>query len=261
MDKINERLERIASENRIGLMTHLVIGYPDLATNLASIKVMAEAGVDFIELQIPFSDPVADGPTIMRANESALALGTSLDDCFQLMQQAARSVDIPLLFMSYYNPVFRYGTEQFVKQARKSGASGLLIPDMPVDEETNERLFQLCLDQDMLNICFTSPATTSERMQQIKKYARSFVYCFSTYGVTGARDDLDQNLAAYLSRVRSEIELPLGVGFGIKNRQHVRKLADIADIAIIGSAIIDLYQNNANKDLIAIKRFIEQLRQ
>lgn len=142
MNKIDQQLSEIKKEKRMGLMTHVVVGYPNLEETVSIVKTMATAGVDFVELQIPFSDPLADGPTIMRACEAALANGTKVKDAFAIMKELSQQVSIPLLFMSYYNIVFRYGVEKFCRDAKKAGASGLIVPDMPIDEESYEHFYR-----------------------------------------------------------------------------------------------------------------------
>src|SRR5882672_6789883 len=141
MNNIDKRLEELKMRKRIGLMTHVVIGYPSLKETVSLVKVMAEAGVDFVELQIPFSDPLADGATIMKACEASLANGTKVTDAFAVMQELSSLVMMPLLFMAYYNTVFAYGIEKFCRDAKKAGASGLIVPDMPIDEEEYEHFY------------------------------------------------------------------------------------------------------------------------
>src|SRR5258708_193254 len=138
MNLIDQKLQEIKRNKKIGLMTHVVVGYPSLEETVSIVKTMADAGVDFIELQIPFSDPLADGPTIMQACEKALENGTRVKDAFAVMRQLSREVGIRLLFMTYYNIVFRYGVEKFCKDAKDAGAAGLIVPDMPIDEEAEE---------------------------------------------------------------------------------------------------------------------------
>lgn len=257
MNKITQRLNYLKKAQKTGLMLHLVAGYPSLEANIAMIKTMDEMGVDFVEIQIPFSDPVADGPTIMRANQSALDAGVSVQDSMHLMVELSRQVDIPLLFMSYYNIVFNYGTERFCLDAKKAGASGLLIPDVPPEEEPYEHLFEHCQQNELINIPFVSPATSPGRLQTIKSLADGFVYCFSTFGITGTDSGLDPRLPEYLASVRKTLDLPLAVGFGIKRRDHIEQIAPHADIAIIGSALIDALERSEKDPTAVVNSFLQ----
>src|SRR6185437_11988552 len=141
MNKIDQKLTELKKKKRIGLMTHVVVGYPSVEETVMLVRAMAESGVDFVELQIPFSDPLADGPTIMQACEESLNRGTKVKDAFDVMRKLSKEVSIPLLFMSYYNIVFRYGVQKFCRDAKKAGASGLIVPDMPIDEEVHEHFY------------------------------------------------------------------------------------------------------------------------
>ncbi|OIP97652.1 tryptophan synthase subunit alpha [Candidatus Wirthbacteria bacterium CG2_30_54_11] len=247
MNKISERLDQLKTSNTTGLMTHLVLGYPDMPTSIEIARTLARGGADFLEIQIPFSDPVADGPTIMTANQTALDRGITVPECLRAISEICEQVDIPVLIMSYYNLVFSYGTAEFCTAAQKSGVSGLIIPDMPIEEEQDELLFQHADEHDLINITFVSPATSKVRLEKIATFTRGFTYCFSTYGITGSRTELDSHLASYIGEVRKHLDLPLGIGFGIKTPDHIRQIGKIADIAIVGSAIIDQY-NTASPD-------------
>ena len=152
MNLIDKQLEKIKKEKRLGLMTHVVIGYPSLETTESLVKTMEEAGVDFIELQIPFSDPLADGPTIMRACEKALENGIKVKDSFEVAKELSSGIKIPLLFMAYFNTVFRYGVEKFCKDAKNVGISGLIVPDLPIEEEKCEHFMKYCKKYDLNHI-------------------------------------------------------------------------------------------------------------
>ncbi len=257
MSKLEQKLKEIKKRNRIGLMTHLVIGYPSLEKTVSLIRKMADAGADIIELQIPFSDPVADGPTIMHACEKSLERGTKVKDAFIVMKTLSSSVPIPLLFMAYYNTAFKYGTERFCKDAKKAGADGLIVPDMPIDEEQREHFFRSCRNYDLHNIRVMSPASTDERLQKNMPVANGFIYCASHQGITGAEKKLDRHLAGYLKKIRRHTSIPIAVGFGISSRQHVDALQNHADIAIIGSALIDIFdQSKKNEAERNVAQFI-----
>jgi len=260
MNSIDKKVLEIKKRNRIGLMTHVVVGYPSLEDTVTVVKAMADAGADFVELQIPFSDPLADGPTIMRACEESLAGGTKVKDAFTVMKKISAAVSIPLLFMAYYNTVFRYGVEKFCKDSKAAGASGLIVPDMPLDEEKYEHFYQFAKESGLYPITVISPASTTDRLIKNAQVAGGFVYCTARQGTTGAKTELDPTLRAYLNKVKNIFSTPIAVGFGISKKEHIHALQGNADIAIVGSAIIDVIKNNDKKSrLDAVKQFINNL--
>ena len=239
MNTLTKKLEEIKDRKSIALMTHVIVGYPSLEKTQELVEEMAASGADIIELQIPFSDPLADGPTIMRACEKSLANGTKVADAFVIMKALTARVSIPLLFMAYYNTVFRYGVEKFCKDAHAAGASGLIIPDMPIDEEGEEHFYALAKQYDLHAIHVVSPASTDERLQKNAEMATGFVYCTARQGITGVQSELDPSLSSYLKKIRTYFSIPIAVGFGISKKEHVQALSNHADIAVIGSALID----------------------
>ncbi len=247
MNLIDKQLMRIKKEERLGLMTHLVVGYPSLEITKSLVKVMEEAGVDFIELQIPFSDPLADGPTIMRACEKALDNGVKVKDAFKLANRLTKEAKIPILFMAYYNTVFKYGTEKFCQDAKQVGISGLIIPDVPIEEEHQEHFIKYCKESGLKNIRVISPVSTEERLKKNAEVTDGFVYCTARQGITGAQKELDIQVVTFLKNVKKYFKIPIAVGFGISNRKRIELVKPFADIAIIGSAIIDVI-NKSNKE-------------
>jgi tryptophan synthase alpha chain len=183
MNRIDQKLEQIRNEKKMGLMTHVVVGYPSIEQTLAVVRAMAHNGADFVELQIPFSDPLADGPTIMQACEKSLANGTKVKDAFLVMKTLSKQVSIPLLFMSYYNIVFRYGVEKFCRDAMIAGASGLIVPDMPLDEEEQEHFYAYSKKYNLHAIQVVSPASTEERLTKNAKVANGFIYCTARHEI------------------------------------------------------------------------------
>ena len=257
MTKLEEKLQQIKSKKRIGLMTHVVIGYPTLEETVSIVKTMAENGVDFIELQIPFSDPLADGPTIMKACEEALQKGIKVKDAFKLAQKLSEQVEIPLLFMAYYNTVFKYGTKRFCDDAKKAGISGLIIPDMPLDEEHEEHFIKYCKEADLKNIRVVSPASTTERLKKNARVADGFVYCTARQGITGAQKELDPQIISFLKNVKKSFKIPIAVGFGISNKERIKQIKPYADIAVVGSAIIDVINRSSEQEIEGnIKQFL-----
>lgn len=257
MTKLEQKLLEIKTRKKIGLMTHVVVGYPTLDATIRIVKTMAETGVDFIELQIPFSDPLADGPTIMRACEKSLRNGTKVKDSFTMMKLLSSQVSVPLLFMAYYNTVFKYGVERFCKDSKIAGASGLIVPDMPVDQENEEHFISFCKKNGLHNIQVVSIMSSENRLKKNAQVANGFIYCTARQGITGAKDQLDPNISLYLDKIRKYFSVPIAVGFGISNAQQIKLLASHANIAVIGSAIINII-NKSNKNNLEnnIKQFL-----
>lgn len=250
-DDLRQRLTR----KPVLLMTHLVLGYPSLAVNHEVIRQMAENGVDCIELQIPFSEPMADGPVILKANQEALAAGTKVRDCLAFAAEMVREFpQVNFLFMTYYNVVFRFGLEEFIRQAAETGMKGFIIPDLP-PEEGSEYL-RSAKEQGLAAIMFFTPTSTDARMREVASQGGGFIYCVARKGVTGQHTEVDDSLAAYLSRCRKATELPLAVGFGIASREDVAMLEGRADMAVIGTATIKLVDHEG---AAAVGPFIRSL--
>jgi len=261
MNKINAQLEKIKNENRLGIMTHIVIGNPTLEASQRVAETMIDAGVDFIELQIPFSDPMADGPTIMQANQTALDGGTTTKDAFALMEHLSKKTNIPLLFMTYYNIVFNYGVEQFCKDAQKAGCAGLIVPDMPLEQEDHEQFMHHATAHDLIAVRLLSPASTEERIKKNADVLEGFLYFVGRKGITGTQKSLDQELGEHITRLREHIDAPIAVGFGLSTPEHIAAVKNVgADIAVIGSALLDTYNNTPeNKKDAHIKKHLEGL--
>ena len=303
----------------IKLMTHVVVGYPDMEESQQLIEVLMKNS-DFVELQIPFSDPVADGETIMKASETAIKNGMNTDRAFEMIYtltsglprvandvrlprgkrnsmpssslsehrhshlfkkiqystksmfnsfasgQTLRSlsrkihvlkVHVPILIMCYYNQVFRYGVERFIKRAKEAGVVGLIVPDIPPDEEKNEQFLSVCNKYNLDSIRVISPLSSEERIRINSEVGKGFIYLVSHFGVTGAKSAFDKSLFEYISRVKRQTSLPLAVGFGISKREQVEALVGRADIAIVGSAIINEYDK---KGIEGLKGFISHLK-
>ncbi|MGR0481928.1 MAG: tryptophan synthase subunit alpha [Candidatus Electronema sp. V4] len=221
------------------LMTHLVLGYPSLAVNREVIRQMAENGVDCIELQIPFSEPMADGPVILKANQEGLAAGIKVRDCLAFAAEMAREFpQVNFLFMTYYNIIFRFGLTEFIRQATETGMKGFIIPDLP-PEEGGEYL-RLSKESGLAAVMFFTPTSTDARMREVASQGGGFIYCVARKGVTGQHTEVNDSFAAYLARCRAATDLPLAVGFGIASREDVAMLEGRADMAVIGTATIKL---------------------
>lgn len=236
------------------LMTHIVIGYPDLDTSLRLVETMVEAGVDLMELQIPFSEPMADGPVIVRANQLALEQGASVEHCFAMAEQVTRRFDIPFLFMSYLNILYRQGFQAFAARAREAGLRGVIVPDLPPEEADAcvEAMTQHGLDP----VFIFSPYSSEARMQAIAERTRGFVYCVARKGVTGAETQFSPELTQYLARARRATSLPLAVGFGLRTPKDVAFLTGKADIAVVGSETLRVLDREG---IAGVRAFIRDL--
>lgn len=220
-------------------MTHLVLGYPSFETNREVIRQMADNDVDCIELQIPFSEPMADGPVILKANQDALARGTKVADCIRFAKEIISEFPgVNFLFMTYYNIFYRYGEEAFIKKAAEIGIKGFIVPDLPPEEGAD--YIKLSKNNDTAPIMFFTPTSSEERMREVQQLGDGFIYCVARKGVTGKQTEMDDTLAQHLDRYRAATQLPLAVGFGISNREDVAILEGKADMAIIGTATIRL---------------------
>ncbi len=220
-------------QKEILLMTHIVIGYPSLKASEQLVDAMVACGVDLMELQIPFSEPIADGPVILRANQQALAGGLTVAQCLDFGGRMARRHPIPFLFMTYCNILYQYGFERFARTMAESGLRGAIVPDLP-PEEGGEYLAAM-RDNALAPILIFAPTATTERLELLARHARGFVYCVARKGVTGQRTRFSEELESYLARCRRATDLPLALGFGVKDKTDIDFLAGKADIAVIGS--------------------------
>jgi tryptophan synthase alpha chain len=252
-------LEQYSKERRqkqeILLMTHIVLGHPHFDTSLRLVESMVQAGVDLIELQIPFSEPMADGPVILRANQEALDAGSTIDKCFDVATEVARRFDVPFLFMSYYNVLFRRGVAEFVTRSQQAGLRGAIVPDLPPEEGSE---YLAAMKEAALDPIFIySPNTTDARMKVIAGYASGFVYCVARKGVTGSATAFSTELSSYLARARAATTLPLAVGFGVKEKPDVDFLRGKADIAVVGSETLRVLERGG---IAAVTPFLKGLR-
>ncbi len=230
---LEDQIRRARRHKDLLIMTHIVIGYPNFRESFALARVMAEAGVDLMELQIPFSEPMADGPVILAANQRALEAGATVGKCMEFARELASQVAIPLVFMSYYNIPFKYGVARFAADTRRAGLVGTIVPDLP-PEEADDYTAALATES-LAGIGLFAPNTPEDRMRRIAEKSNGMVYCVARKGVTGARTDFSHDLTEYLGRARRATDLPLGIGFGIKSRSDVDFVRGKVDVAIIGS--------------------------
>ena len=237
---LEAHLRQARARKNILLMTHIVVGYPDFASSLAMVDAMVEAGVDLMELQIPFSEPMADGPVIVAANQKALAAGATVQKCLEFAAEVSRRHPIPFVLMSYYNILHRRGVAVFAGAMKAAGLRGAIVPDLP-PEEASEYLAAMA-GAGLDPIFIFSPSSPLERMRTIAAKARGFVYCVARKGVTGVHTDFSAELGAYLDRCRAATPLPLAVGFGVQDAADVSFLRGKADIAVVGSATLRIVE-------------------
>ena len=237
------------------LMTHIVVGYPSFPESLRLVDVMVEAGVDLMELQIPFSEPIADGPVIAHANQQSLLAGSSVERCLEFAKQVTSRHSIPFLFMSYYNVMFRRGTDRFVQEMSEAGIRGAIIPDLPPEE--GHEYVAAAKQHGVDPIFIFSPTTSTERLTMIAQVASGFVYCVARQGVTGQKTQFTLDLDHYLARCRAATSLPLALGFGVRNRQDVAFLEGKVEIAVIGSETLRIIDE---RGIDAVGAFVTSLR-
>ena len=255
MATLEENIRTLLQERKILLMTHLVLGYPSFEVNREVIRQMVKNGVDMIEMQIPFSEPVADGPMILKANQDSISRGVKLAQCLEFAAEITAEFHIPFLFMTYYNILYKYGIAEFLDRAYDINIQGFIIPDLPPEE--GKEFIEQVKSRNMAPIQVFAPTSTKERMQLLAQNGAGFIYCVARRGVTGKKTDFDQDFNEYIARCRSATSLPLAVGFGIRSREDVGFLTGKADIAVIGTETIRLVNE---KGAEAVGPFIASLR-
>ena len=238
------------------LIPYVTVGYPNIEATLKVVPLLAKSGADIVELGIPFSDPLADGATIQRSSFQALQQGISPRTCIDIAKQLRAKVDIPLVFMTYYNPVFHYGLEEFCSACVASGVDGLIIPDLPPQEGASLEAVTQKNDLDLIYLL--APTSPPERIKLVGQKSRGFIYLVSVTGVTGARDKLPADLEVFVSRVKEQVPQPLCVGFGISTPSQAKRVARLADGVIVGSRIIQLMEAG---DIKPVGEFIKGLRE
>jgi tryptophan synthase alpha chain len=247
--RIPRRFGKLAEAGEMGLVAYITAGDPSLGASEKIVLAAAEAGADVIELGVPFSDPVADGPTIQRASERALRSGTTLAGVIELVRRLRLQTDVALMLFSYFNPVLQMGLEKFADAAAKAGADGVLATDLTPEEGGEYRAAMQARGLD--TIFLAAPTSTDERLAKIAEYSSGFLYLISRTGVTGARESLPEDLPSLARRARRFTKLPLAVGFGISQPEHVTVLGGIADAAVVGSALVAEIERAGSADAAA----------
>jgi tryptophan synthase alpha chain len=240
MSRVSSTFARLRAEHRTGLIPYVTAGDPDLGRSAELLLALDRAGADVIEVGVPFSDPVADGPVIQRATERALAAGGTLRATLSLVAGLRQDLRAPLVLFTYANPVFRLGTDRFVEQAAQAGVDAVLVLDLPVEEASGLRGLLSRAGLDM--IFLLSPTTSDRRLARACDLGSGFLYAISRLGVTGARDSLPEGAERLVRRIRARSPLPVALGFGISRPEHVRQVGEWADAAVVGSGLVSVIE-------------------
>ncbi|MBR4515101.1 MAG: tryptophan synthase subunit alpha [Lachnospiraceae bacterium] len=246
-----------AFKNGKAFIPFITCGDPDLNTTKACVKEMVKAGADLIELGIPFSDPTAEGPVIQAANMRALSAGVTTDKVFELVKELRAEIDIPMVFMTYANVVFSYGTERFLARCREVGIDGLILPDLPYEEKDEFMAYTKEAGVDLISLV----APTSEgRIAMIASEAEGFLYIVSSLGVTGTRSEITTDVGAIVDIVRKNTDIPCAVGFGISTPEQAKKMAGFSDGAIVGSAIVRIIEEYGVDSPAKVGEYVKQMK-
>jgi tryptophan synthase alpha chain len=236
MNRVTKAFARLKKQGRCGLVAYVTCGDPGIDETVDIVRALEAAGADAVELGVPFSDPIADGPVIQEASWRALQRGTTIEDVFRIARRVRERSDVPLVAFSYLNPVMRYGVRRFAASCAESGIDSLLVTDLPPESSGD---VQRALKSCGLGLVFLlAPTSSDERVRLVDRSTEGFIYYVSTTGVTGARRDLDEGLAARLDVIRKQVSKPLAVGFGISKREHYEALEGKCDAVVVGSAIV-----------------------
>ena len=256
-NRIDACFEDLKQDNKKALITFVTAGDPDLDTTQRLVLEMFDKGSDMVEIGVAFSDPIAEGPTIQRASLRALKNKTNLDQIFQLVKRLRTQTDKPLLLMMYLNTIFRYGTERFFKLCRENGLDGVIIPDLPFEERDEVQSF--ADENGIYNIYLAAP-TSHERIKMIAEEAKGFLYIVSSLGVTGTRQEISTDFDYLLSPLKEGKYCPACIGFGISDGEQAKKMASNCDGAIIGSAIVNIIEQNGKEAVTPVGEFIDSVR-
>jgi tryptophan synthase alpha chain len=260
MNRIEKKFKELKRNKKKAFIVFITAGYPDLNTTAKLIKEFDRIGVDIVELGVPFSDPMADGPIIQESSQQALRKHVHLIDILKLVKKVRPYTKIPICLMTYYNPVFCFGEQGFVREANASGVDGVIVPDLPPEE--GRQFMRLANKSNLDVICFISPTTSAKRIRYICSIAKGFIYYVSLTGVTGPRQQLPSDLKMHLKAIKKVTSKPVCVGFGISGPKQVRQIYSVSDGVIVGSAIVRKIKENIGKPGLVKKvgRFVSQLK-
>ena len=259
MGRIAEKFVELKNKREKALITFITAGDPDLAVTRELIPVLEKSGADIIELGVPFSDPMADGPTIQKASERALAAGTTLPGILAAVREVRQVSQVPILLMGYFNPIYRYGIGRFAADAAGAGIDGVLLVDLPPEEAAG---FKAAADAQGLDVIFLlTPTSDDKRIEKVARLGSGFVYYVSVTGVTGARTDVADSVFTDVEKIRKQLDLPLAVGFGISDPCQAGKIAAVADGVVVGSALVKLFEEFSGAELRSrLGSFIAELK-
>ena len=252
MSKISE-----AFKDTKAFIPFITGGDPFLEITEQLLYAMEEAGADIIEIGIPFSDPIAEGPVIQAANERALAAGCTTDRLFETVKKAREKVQVPMVFLTYLNPIFTYGKERFMERCRECGIQGVIVPDMPFEEKGELR--EVCREYGVEIISLIAP-TSHERITAIAKEAEGYIYCVSSLGVTGMRKEISTDIQGMVDKVRQATKVPCAVGFGISTPEQAQKMAAVSDGVIVGSRIVKIVEEYGEKAVPYVKEYVGNMK-
>ncbi len=258
MYRLAETFGRLWREGETGLVVFVTAGDPDLDTTELLVPALEEAGADVIERGVPFTDPLADGPSIQAATERALRSGTRLEQIVELVARLRERTQVPIVLMTYFNPAFRYGLERLAERATAAGVDGFIMTDLPPEEAGEWK--RIADARGLGTVFLLAPTSTTERIRLGARLSSGFVYCISRTGVTGARAALPEDLNALLDRIRAETDQPVAVGFGVSTPEHVRRIGERADAAVVGSAVVDLIGRHGRDCLEPVAAFVRELK-
>lgn len=251
MSRIEKKFAELKKKGEKALIAYIMAGDPCLEETERLIIELEKGGADLIELGIPFSDPLADGPTIQKAAIRALKQDVSLKDVIDLVKKVRKVTQVPIIFMSYYNPVFKYGEDKFVADAVRSGVDGIIVPDLPPEEAVSLKGFASKKRLD--TIFLLAPTSDEERIKKVGNISKGFIYYVSVTGVTGAREGISKDVRGMVKKIKSESRMPVAVGFGISRPEQAREVASLADGVIVGSAIVKIIEENIGKPAMVKK--------
>lgn len=259
MNRIDRLFAELKKRRRKALIVYIAAGDPSLGETEKLIIELEKSGVDLVEIGVPFSDPLADGPTIQRASQRALRGGVNLRSVLKMVRLVRKKTEIPLVFMTYYNPVYRYGVEKFVRDSKAAGADGVIIPDLP-PEEAGE-IFRVSKLENFATIFLAAPTSTRSRLKNIASRSTGFIYYVSLTGTTGARKKLPADIVAHVRALKNITKKPVCVGFGISLPAQARRISRLADGVIVGSAVIKVIEKNIGGKHLrkSVARFVKTL--
>lgn len=245
-------------KNNKAFIPFITGGDPDLETTEKLLYAMSESGADIIEIGIPFSDPIAEGPVIQKASQRALDGGCTTDKLFELAARVSPNIDTPLVFMTYINPIYTYGKDKFMDKCSQSGIKGIIVPDLPFEEK--EELSDVC-DKYGIDLISLIAPTSNERITKIAKEAKGFIYCVSSLGVTGVRSEITTDVGAMTKLVKQVSDIPCAIGFGISTPEQAAKMAESSDGVIVGSAIVKIVEKYGKDSIEYVKDYVKSMKE